>query len=151
MAGTSRVNREIYARFCGRLVVKFLRPTRHEGGAGGFAHMREQECAQRRQAGADPLHEASVGRQAGEIDAIVGLEAKQAERLEGPKMRKVKERQDGHHLAHAKAARPIALTFGISQQWLVFRRCHKVVELAKECGRINGGTHDLLPYQRGIR
>jgi putative transposase len=28
MAGTSRVNREIYARFCGRLEVKFLRPTR---------------------------------------------------------------------------------------------------------------------------
>ena len=28
MAGTSRVNREIYARFCGGLVVKFLRPTR---------------------------------------------------------------------------------------------------------------------------
>ena len=28
MAGTSRVNREVYARFCGRLVVKFLRPTR---------------------------------------------------------------------------------------------------------------------------
>jgi hypothetical protein len=28
MAGTSRVNREIYARFCGRLVVKFHRPTR---------------------------------------------------------------------------------------------------------------------------
>src|SRR5665648_51395 len=30
MAGTSRVNREIYARFCGGLVVKFLRPTRRE-------------------------------------------------------------------------------------------------------------------------
>src|SRR3954469_8700877 len=28
MAGTSRVNREVYARFCGRLEVKFLRPTR---------------------------------------------------------------------------------------------------------------------------
>jgi hypothetical protein len=28
MAGTSRVNREVYARFCGRLVVKFHRPTR---------------------------------------------------------------------------------------------------------------------------
>ena len=27
MTGTSRVNREIYARFCRRLVVKFLRPT----------------------------------------------------------------------------------------------------------------------------
>jgi hypothetical protein len=29
MAGTSRVNREVYARFCGRLEVKSLRPTRH--------------------------------------------------------------------------------------------------------------------------
>ena len=28
MAGTSRVNREVYARFCGRLEVKSLRPTR---------------------------------------------------------------------------------------------------------------------------
>src|SRR3954452_17516084 len=28
MAGTSRVNREVYARFCERLEVKFLRPTR---------------------------------------------------------------------------------------------------------------------------
>jgi hypothetical protein len=28
MAGTSRVNREVYARFCGRLVVKFHLPTR---------------------------------------------------------------------------------------------------------------------------
>ena len=28
MAGTSRINREIYVRFCGRLVVKFHRPTR---------------------------------------------------------------------------------------------------------------------------
>jgi hypothetical protein len=28
MAGTSRVNREVYARFCGRLVVKFHWPTR---------------------------------------------------------------------------------------------------------------------------
>jgi len=28
MAGTSRVNREVYARFCGRLEVQFLRPTR---------------------------------------------------------------------------------------------------------------------------
>ena len=28
MAGTSRINREVYVRFCGRLVVKFLRPTR---------------------------------------------------------------------------------------------------------------------------
>jgi hypothetical protein len=27
MAGTSRVNREVYARFCGRLEVKSLRPT----------------------------------------------------------------------------------------------------------------------------
>ena len=31
MAGTSRVNREVYARFCGRLEVKFLRPTRRLG------------------------------------------------------------------------------------------------------------------------
>jgi S1-C subfamily serine protease len=31
MAGTSRVNREVYARFCGRLEVQFLRPTRQEG------------------------------------------------------------------------------------------------------------------------
>src|SRR3954454_14184529 len=31
MAGTSRVNREVYARFCGRLEVKFLRPTRRSG------------------------------------------------------------------------------------------------------------------------
>ncbi len=29
MAGTSRVNGNVYARFCGRLVVKFHRPTRH--------------------------------------------------------------------------------------------------------------------------
>jgi DNA invertase Pin-like site-specific DNA recombinase len=29
MAGTSRINREVYVRFCGRLVVKFHRPTRH--------------------------------------------------------------------------------------------------------------------------
>ena len=28
MAGTSRVNREVYARLCGRLEVKSLRPTR---------------------------------------------------------------------------------------------------------------------------
>ena len=28
MAGTSRINREVYVRFCGRLEVKFLRPTR---------------------------------------------------------------------------------------------------------------------------
>ncbi len=28
MAGTSRVNGNVYARFCGRLVVKFHRPTR---------------------------------------------------------------------------------------------------------------------------
>jgi putative transposase len=28
MAGTSRINREIYVRFCGRLEVKLLRPTR---------------------------------------------------------------------------------------------------------------------------
>jgi hypothetical protein len=28
MAGTSRVNREVYARVCGRLEVKSLRPTR---------------------------------------------------------------------------------------------------------------------------
>src|SRR3954466_14515668 len=28
MAGTSRVNREVYARFCGRLEGKFLPPTR---------------------------------------------------------------------------------------------------------------------------
>src|SRR5665648_476286 len=35
MAGTSRVNREIYARFCGGLVVKFLRPTRREGTLSG--------------------------------------------------------------------------------------------------------------------
>src|ERR1700738_1569095 len=28
MVGTSRVNREVYARFCGRLEVKSLRPTR---------------------------------------------------------------------------------------------------------------------------
>ena len=28
MAGTSGVNREVYAPFCGRLVVKFHRPTR---------------------------------------------------------------------------------------------------------------------------
>ena len=28
MAGMSRVNREVYARFCGRLEVKSLRPTR---------------------------------------------------------------------------------------------------------------------------
>jgi len=28
MTGTSRINREIYVRSCGRLVVKFLRPTR---------------------------------------------------------------------------------------------------------------------------
>jgi hypothetical protein len=27
MSGTSRVNREVYARFCRRLEVKFLRPT----------------------------------------------------------------------------------------------------------------------------
>jgi hypothetical protein len=27
LARTSRVNREVYARFCGRLEVKFLRPT----------------------------------------------------------------------------------------------------------------------------
>ena len=27
----SRVNREVYARFCGRLEVKFLRPTRRLG------------------------------------------------------------------------------------------------------------------------
>jgi hypothetical protein len=32
MAGTSRVNREVYARFCGRLVVKFHRPTRQHWG-----------------------------------------------------------------------------------------------------------------------
>jgi hypothetical protein len=32
MADTSRVNREIYARFCGGLVVKFLRSTRRKGG-----------------------------------------------------------------------------------------------------------------------
>lgn len=31
MAGTSGVNREVYAPFCGRLVVKFHRPTRHSG------------------------------------------------------------------------------------------------------------------------
>ena len=31
MAGTSRVNREIYARICGRLEVRFLRPTRRCG------------------------------------------------------------------------------------------------------------------------
>lgn len=31
MAETSRVNREVYARFCGRLEVKFLRPTRPGG------------------------------------------------------------------------------------------------------------------------
>jgi len=30
MAGTSRINREIYVRICGRLEVKFLRPTRRE-------------------------------------------------------------------------------------------------------------------------
>jgi putative transposase len=30
MAGTSRINREIYVRFCGRLEVKLLRPTRRE-------------------------------------------------------------------------------------------------------------------------
>ena len=29
--GTSRVNREVYARFRGRLEVKFLRPTRRLG------------------------------------------------------------------------------------------------------------------------
>ena len=29
MAGTSRMNREIHVRFCGRLEVKFLRSTRH--------------------------------------------------------------------------------------------------------------------------
>jgi hypothetical protein len=28
MTGTSRINREVYVRSCGRLVVKFLRPTR---------------------------------------------------------------------------------------------------------------------------
>ena len=28
MAGTSRITRESYVRFCGRLEVKFLRPTR---------------------------------------------------------------------------------------------------------------------------
>ena len=31
MAGTSRINREIYVRICGRLEVKFLRPTRQDG------------------------------------------------------------------------------------------------------------------------
>ena len=30
MVGTSRVNREVYARFCGRLEVKSLRPTRRQ-------------------------------------------------------------------------------------------------------------------------
>ena len=34
MAGTSRINREIYVRFCGRLVVQFHRPTRREVLAG---------------------------------------------------------------------------------------------------------------------
>ena len=33
MAGTSRVNREVYARFCGRLAVKSLRPTRQSPGS----------------------------------------------------------------------------------------------------------------------
>ena len=33
MAGTSRVNREVYARFCGRLEVKSLRPTRQSPGS----------------------------------------------------------------------------------------------------------------------
>jgi hypothetical protein len=55
------------------------------------------------------------------------VEAEQAEALEGPKMRKVKERQDGHYFADAKAGRPIALAFGIGQQLLVFRRFRKVV------------------------
>ena len=45
MAGTSRVNREVYARFCGRLEVKSLRPTRqspepaqHFHSANAFIH-----------------------------------------------------------------------------------------------------------------
>ncbi len=108
--------------------------------------MRQQERAQRRQSGADPLHEALVGRQAGEIGAIVA-KAEQVEVLEGPKMRKVKEHEDSHHFADAKTARPIAFTFGIDQQLLVFRRVRKVVQLAKELGSINGGTHVLIPYR----
>ncbi len=35
MAGTSRINREVYVRFCGRLEVEFLRPTRRSGGEMG--------------------------------------------------------------------------------------------------------------------
>jgi len=116
-----------------------------EGDAGGVAHMREQERAQRRQGGADLLHKALVGRQAGKIGAIV-VQAEQVEVLKGPKMRKVKEHQNGHHFAYAKTARPIALAFGINQQFRIFRRRHKVVDLAKDFGSINGGTHALLPY-----
>ena len=41
MAGTSRVSGDAYARFCGRLVVKFLRPTRQADklGHGGFEYI----------------------------------------------------------------------------------------------------------------
>ena len=37
MTGTSRINREVYVRFCGRLVVKFLRPTRRSRDLGQHA------------------------------------------------------------------------------------------------------------------
>src|SRR3954453_13499916 len=44
MAGTSRVNREVYARFCGRLEVKFLRPTRRLQGGDEFVERFEGGC-----------------------------------------------------------------------------------------------------------
>ena len=55
MAGTSRVNREVYARFCGRLEVKSLRPTRQSASqAQRFLSAHAMLCVLRMTAPVDP-------------------------------------------------------------------------------------------------
>ena len=75
MAGTSRVNREVYARFCGRLVVKFHRPTRQPsddaslvskvlskpGASGTSGISRDDTCLRARRQSVYRRHELNTG------------------------------------------------------------------------------------------
>lgn len=86
------------------------------------------ECVQ---PGTDALDKAIVGRQSGKVAPMMRLKKFQIKMLERAEIRVMKIDQNSHDFTDAQARRSIALTCGIGQQQVIFRKVHKVIKLAE--------------------